>query len=171
MHRKEQFKPTNTGRLIVDTIEGSRTSIWHRTEPPIELIEALQDPNYHFMVLYPSDENTDIEPTEFDLNDVNKKICIIIPDGTWRQASKMMSHSPYLDNLPRLGLWTSQSSGYNLRKAKESYQLCTAEVAIEVLDGFNLNTEAESLKKYYDRFNYNYGVARRGALGITRIEN
>ena len=69
------------------------------------------------MVLFPTDETTDINPQNTKVEAQNKKICVIIPDGTWRQASKMMNRSPYLDNIPRIGLWSIKNSNYNLRNS------------------------------------------------------
>jgi len=162
MHRKEQYKPTNTGRLILDCVGGCRQSIWDRTCPPAALLSSIKKQEFLFLVLFPTDEATDIDPRTVEVNTQGKKICVIVPDGTWRQASKMMNRSPYLDNIPRIGLWTSKNSNYNLRKSKESHQLCTAEVAIEVLRGFKQQIPAKSLEYYYERFNFNYGVARKG---------
>lgn len=168
MHRKEQYKPTNTGRLILDCVSDCRRSIWDRTNPPEELLVSLKQNEFRFMVLFPTDEATDIDPKSIDMGSDGKKICVIIPDGTWRQASKMMNRSPYLDDVPRIGLWATKNSSYNLRKAKQSYQLCTAEVAIEVMKRFKQHSPADSLEYYYQKFNYNYAVARKG-LGEIKV--
>jgi hypothetical protein len=69
-------------------------------------------------------------------------------DGTWREAKKMFK-SPYLATMPVLGIQPEQASRYQLREAAHLHQLCTAEVAIEVLA---LAGEAGSASKLADYF-------------------
>ena len=170
MHRKEQFKPTNTGRLILDTIGGSSLSIWDRVQPPEPLINAINTAPNRFALMFPGDPDTDRSPLEWSSGGDGQLMTIIIPDGTWRQASRMVNKSPYLAKLPRIGLWKTVGSEYQLRKSNNNNQLCTAEVAIEVLKQCNEQQQTEILSSYFSQFNRSYSQARRGIRSPIDLE-
>jgi DTW domain-containing protein YfiP len=84
----------------------------------------------------------------------------ILLDGTWRQAAKMV-RSTWLKKLPILPLSIEKTSRYKLRKAQHEHQLCTVEVAIELLDLADDHMAKEALNKYFDVFNQQYALSRR----------
>ena len=53
IHHDEEFKPTNTGRLIEDCISGTRRFKWSRTEPADELLQLLHDPDIDPYIVFP----------------------------------------------------------------------------------------------------------------------
>jgi len=59
-HHNEIYKPTNTGRLIVDTLQGCRVFKWGRVEPEPAFLEALNDPRYRPCIVFPSDEDVGV---------------------------------------------------------------------------------------------------------------
>jgi DTW domain-containing protein YfiP len=67
-----------------------------------------------------------------------------------------MFKSPSFENLPVLGIQPEQSSEYKLREAAHDHQLCTAEVAIEVLKLANDPLAAEALSDYFQIFRQAY---------------
>jgi DTW domain-containing protein YfiP len=52
-HHDEFYKPSNTGRLIVDAIHGSKTFEWSRTEPDPDFIALLSDARYRPYLVFP----------------------------------------------------------------------------------------------------------------------
>ena len=46
-------------------------------------------------------------------------LLLIVPDGTWRKARKLLYLNPLLDALPRVTLGQVPPSRYRLRKAPE----------------------------------------------------
>ncbi len=77
-------------------------------------------------------------------------------DGTWREAKKIFSKSPYLDAFPVLGIQPKQSSLYQLREAAHDHQLCTAEVGIAVLELAGDHQASADLARYFTTFRRNY---------------
>jgi len=52
---------------------------------------------------------------------------LIVPDGTWRKARKIVQLNPVLNTLPRLGLPPGEPSEYRVRKASEPAAVSTIE--------------------------------------------
>lgn len=159
MHHNESFKPTNTGRLIENCLEGTRRFIWSRTEPCNEFIAAIQAPDIDPYIVFPEGAGYEERMVPF-VSKAGKKPVFIILDGTWRQARRMFRHSRYLDELPVIQPEASASSIYKLRKAAVPGQLCTAEVASEMLRVASDVEGAELLSAYFNVFNEHYRAAR-----------
>ena len=49
----EVFKPSNTGRLIADTVKETYVYQWHRTQPDPQLLSLLSDPKFFPIVVFP----------------------------------------------------------------------------------------------------------------------
>lgn len=74
----------------------------------------------------------------------------------------MFRKSPYLDDLPVLGLQPEQLSRYRLRRSKRDDHLCTAEVAALCLELAGDRRAGEALAAYLDVFTDHYLAAKRG---------
>ena len=159
-HRYEVYKPTNTGRLIEDCVQGTRIFEWSRTEPSQELLDALADPAYAPMIVFPAAD--DYQERMVSANPQPDRIPVfIILDGTWRQARRMFRHGRYLQDLPVIQPDTERLSQYKLRRSTQAEHLCTAEVAIALLEQFGEQACATNLESFFDRFNRNYLATRR----------
>ncbi|MCP5326686.1 MAG: DTW domain-containing protein [Oceanospirillaceae bacterium] len=165
MHKEEQYKPSNTGRLIEMVLpEHSRRFIWaSRTEADPEFLAMLADERYQPYIIFP-DNRPGYAERVVDITQVNAQAKIpafIILDGTWRQASRMFRHSLYLQDLPVLGIQTERESQYGLREAPEEGALCTVEVAIELLRQTHQDHAAHMLDEFFEVFNRHYVAARK----------
>ncbi|MDX3775594.1 tRNA-uridine aminocarboxypropyltransferase [Chromatiaceae bacterium AAb-1] len=159
MYTGECYKPSNTGRLIADIAADNHAFVWDRTRHQPELLALLADEKYQPIVVFPQQYaepqyciNT---PAELPGIQAGKTPLFIMLDGTWREAKKMFK-SPYLANLPVLGIQPEQASAYLLREAAHLHQLCTAEVAIEILKLAHDTTAANALAAYFDAFRRHY---------------
>ena len=159
-HNDERYKPTNTGRLIVDVIHGSRVFKWSRTVPDPDFMEALSDPLYSPCIVFPSGEDYQQRMVN-SLSLCGKIPAFIILDGTWRQARRMFRLSRYLDHLPVVEPSSGAASRYQLRQSVEQHHLCTAEVAAAMLREQQDYTSADVLDAYFDLFNAEYYASRR----------
>lgn len=155
MYKGEAYKPTNTGRLIADVAPENFAFVWDRTQPDSELLALLQNPKYAPIVVFP--QQYSVPERCIDAVDTGDKIPLFIMlDGTWREAKKMFSKSPYLDAFPVLGIQPEQSSLYQLREAAHDHQLCTAEVGIAVLELAGDIQAGQDLADYFAVFRKNY---------------
>ena len=171
-HNDEIYKPTNTGRLIVDVIDGARVFKWSRTDPDLAFIDALSDEQYQPCIVFPSGES--YQQRMIVSENLSEKIpAFIILDGTWRQARRMFRLSRYLDDLPVMQPSAAAISRYQLRQSVEKHHLCTAEVAAQMLREVSDDHSADVLDAYFDLFNAEYYATRRavdmsGASAVAR---
>jgi DTW domain-containing protein YfiP len=159
MYKSEYYKPTNTGKLIADVIHDNYAFKWDRVSPDPALIALLENPKYTPILVFPQQyaEAQRCIDSPNDLVDIQQgKIPLFVMlDGTWREASKMFK-SPSLAKLPVLGIQPEKASSYQLREAAHVHQLCTAEVAIEVLKMAEDGLAAKALEEYFNQFRKAY---------------
>ncbi len=159
MYTGECYKPSNTGRLIADVAAESYAFVWDRTQPDPALLQLLQREDLMPVVVFPHEYASAercISEIPQDVQKGSKKPLFIMLDGTWREAKKMFSKSPYLDTFPVLGINPTVASGYKLREAAHLHQLCTAEVGIEVLKLAGDEQAAADLNQYFQVFRRQY---------------
>jgi len=156
MYKGEYYKPTNTGRLIADVVEDNHAFLWHRTQPDSALLSLLSSDKYQPVLVFPHEyaapERCISSPTLV----ANKTLLFIFLDGTWREARKMFGKSPYLDNIPVLGVNPDIASDYLLRESTHAFQHCTAEVGISVLTLGGYHHAAKKLATYFSVFRHQY---------------
>lgn len=99
IHHRELKRTTNTGRLAINSLQNSKMFIRGLKDSPLSL-ENLIQPNEQAFLLFPSEDALELTP-EF-LNDFQAPFHLIVPDGNWRQASKVNSRYPELENIPRV---------------------------------------------------------------------
>jgi DTW domain-containing protein YfiP len=58
---------------------------------------------------------------------------LIVADGTWPQAKKLVRRSALLAGLPRMGLAPSRPSAYRIRREPAEHCVSTIEAVVEVL--------------------------------------
>lgn len=68
---------------------------------------------------------------------VDKPRLLVVPDGTWRKARKLLHLNPGLAVLPRVVLPDGLSSRYRLRKAPAEGALSTIEAVVHALDALD----------------------------------
>ncbi|MBL4629752.1 MAG: DTW domain-containing protein [Paraglaciecola sp.] len=168
MYKNEYYKPTNTGKLIADVIHDNHAFRWDRVAPDPALIALLKNPKYVPIIVFPqqyaqADRCID-SPQDLAEIQQGKTPLFIMLDGTWREASKMFKSASF-EHLPVLGIQPEKASIYQLREAAHEHQLCTAEVAIEVLKMAGDNHAALALGEYFYQFKKAY-IAGKGHLTL-----
>ena len=161
LHRDELFKPTNTGRLIADCFpEQTHAFCWDRLSPPKALLELLQDPQRQCCIIFPADENSEREvyskPPSSD-----KRLTLIVLDGTWKQGRRMFNLSPWLQNIAALKLDPQQRANYSSRVAAFDNYLSTAEAGALALAVSDLEKSSRVLLDYFSVFNKHYSAMRK----------
>lgn len=177
MHSDEVFKPTNTGRLIASTFNHQTYAFcWHRTEPDTALLAMLNDPTRDCYILFPKPETPkpDDDLSRFTSalpkcsaspngSQNQKKLTFILLDGTWRQSSRMVRLSRWLDKVPCYSLPSTlgYTGKYAVRKAPQNNQLATAQAAVLCLIAAGDEKSAKLLEMYFDVFNQHYVSVRK----------
>ncbi len=128
VHYREARKPTTTGLLAARCLTNSEVHIvgdLARPLPALALAGAA--------LLYPYDDAvpiTEVAPAT-----------LVVPDGNWRQASKMRRRVPGLAALPCVTLPESGGTEYRLRAEPKAGGLATLEAiarALAILEGPDL---------------------------------
>jgi DTW domain-containing protein len=105
-HRGEHHKTTNTGHLIARSLVGAhRCSFTSRTAP----LEPPPGPLGAAWVLFPGEES--VAPSTLPVG-----ATIVVPDGTWIQARKMVRTNQEIAGLPRVGLPQEAHARWSLRR-------------------------------------------------------
>ena len=132
VHCREEHKPTNTGQLAARCMQRSAISIVGDRERPLALA-PLTDREQP-VLLYPAEDAVPI--SRFAATE--RSIVLIVPDGSWRQASKMRKRVPGLAAVPCVTLPDGEPTDYRLRAESHARGLATFEAiarALCILEG------------------------------------
>jgi DTW domain-containing protein YfiP len=113
IHHRELKRTSNTGRLALKTLKNSEMRIrGQKDSGPLDLSDLLT-PNYRTLLFFPSDDAREL--TSALVSESPLPIQLIVPDGNWRQASKVSIRHPELKNLERVMFNTPNTSSHHLR--------------------------------------------------------
>ncbi|KHD26937.1 cytoplasmic protein [Vibrio caribbeanicus] len=163
LSENEVFKPSNTGRLILDTVEEGYAYQWSRTEPDAEMLALLANEAYQPIIIFP-DEYVEERSRLIDINPRvycgEKKPLLIFLDGSWREARRIFRKSPYLNSLPVLSIQPESLSQYLMRRSDNEQHLATAEVATIVLKQLGEVHASKVLAEWFDAFRESYLLSK-----------
>ena len=121
IHRSEDWKPTNTGRLAAQCLVRSEIVVrGHEGEASEQL---SWDPRTRPLLLFPYEDALPLD--ELGAHDV--PTTLIVPDGNWRQASRVRNRVPGLRAVPCVRLPVQAPSRYRLRAESQVDRLSTIE--------------------------------------------
>ncbi len=119
--------PIGTARLAHFGLPGSRLRVGvdFSDDPVVKAAIAEEPPPY---VLFPGEGARDVRELPRD-----RPISLIVLDGTWTQAKKLLRLNPALAALPRVAFSPSEPSRYQIRKQPAPLCVSTIEALLEVL--------------------------------------
>ncbi|UJR86612.1 tRNA-uridine aminocarboxypropyltransferase [Sandaracinus amylolyticus] len=126
VHRKEILKPTNTGRLAVRMLDGASIVVRGDREP--ERAPLVLDTRR--LVLFPA-------PGARVLDASDRGCALIVPDGSWSQARKVLRRDELAEGAEPVVLPPNDPTRYGLRRNPREGGLCTIEAiarAVGVLE-------------------------------------
>lgn len=160
MDEREPARPSNTGKLIADCLASTQVFVWSRTDPDPALIALLEDDDYQPYLVFPGEYAVPSQQVVTGIESGQRRALLVILDGTWAQARKMLRKSPYLQRLLILNLAQAGASRYRLRRSNRAEHLCTVEVAQACLELAGEAANAIALNAYFERFSQAYLDAR-----------
>lgn len=125
-HPGEVHHALNTGRLAALGLNNAQLVVGEVFE---NLHELLNPPGYQARLLFPGDH---AQPLVMQGPDALPML-LVVPDGTWRKARKLLHLNPLLAALPRVTLAHVPESRYRLRKAPGPDALSTLEAITHAL--------------------------------------
>lgn len=162
IHRSEARKTTNTGQLATECLVNSEVVVRGHAmehEPAFAL-----DPNRQALLLFPSEDATPLDT----LTDRSRPVTLIVPDGTWRQATKVRQRVPGLAEVPCVTLPNSGPTNYRLRSETRDGGLATMEAiarAFGILEG----AEVQAKLDHVFRVMVERTLWSRGALDAAQV--
>ena len=159
----EVFKPSNTGRLILDTVKEGYVYQWNRTEPAPQMLDLLEDERYQPIVVFPEDY---VEDPARLISEAPRSFCngkkplLIFLDGSWREARKIFRRSEFLKSLPVLSIEPESLSEYIMRRSDNEQHLSTAEVATLVFKQAGEEQASECLQLWFEAFRETYMLTK-----------
>lgn len=130
MHFREAHKTTATAPLVHAAVPSSTLYHYGARDAPGPEIMAL-GPSRRALLLYP-DEEAEVLSAEFIARDP-RPITLVVPDGTWRQASRAARRLSSAFELTRVALPKGEPSAWGLRREPKAFGLATIEACARAL--------------------------------------
>ncbi|MCI0912707.1 tRNA-uridine aminocarboxypropyltransferase [Pseudomonas putida] len=127
-HPSETSHALNTARLAALGLVNAELRVGEVFE---DLGDLLSAPGYRPVLLFPG-EQAQVLAADGDAE--GRPLMLIVPDGTWRKARKLLYLNPLLEALPRVTLAQVSPSRYRLRKAPEPGAVSTIEAVVQALN-------------------------------------
>jgi len=142
-HPSEVNHALNTARLAALGLTNAELIVGEVFE---DLPTLLNRPGYRARLLFPADDAQPIEA----YGESDEPLLLVVPDGTWRKARKMLHLNPLLAALPRVTLAEGGVSRYRLRKAPGPGALSTIEAIVQALQTLEPSASFEPLLKPFE---------------------
>lgn len=142
---KESARSSNTGRLAHLSLPNSEIRLRGRPGHPLDLTDLASAERG--LLLYPAEDARELGPHDAQ----GPPACLLIPDGTWRQARRVVKHERALAGFERVRLPPGPPSAYRLRQPREPGWLCTHEAigrALDLLEGASIS---EALRPAFEQ--------------------
>ncbi|NOI87652.1 DTW domain-containing protein [Vibrio sp. 99K-1] len=128
-HPSEEHRPMGTARILSLSLKNSVTIVGEDFSDNEQLNAMLADTQYQHVILYPSEHSAPVE----SVTRPNKKLRVILLDGTWKKAFKMWQVSSNLHALNTVHLPKDLKGNYRIRKAPSENSLSTVEAGYHLL--------------------------------------
>lgn len=144
-HPSEVNHALNTARLAALGLTNAELRVGEVFD---DLAALLNPPGYRARLLFPGDDAQLIQANM--PQDENLPLLLVVPDGTWRKARKLLHLNPLLAQLPRVTLPEGAVSRYRLRKAPGPGALSTLEAIVQALETLEAPTSFAPLLRPFE---------------------
>ncbi|CAB3721151.1 DTW domain-containing protein [Achromobacter piechaudii] len=142
-HPSEARHALNTARLAVLGLRGARRVVGERFTP-----SDWVEPGYTPRLLFPGPDAQVLGPGYG--RDIEQPIQLIVPDGTWGHARKLLHINPELAALPRVMLPAGLKTRYRVRHADIDGALSTIEAVTHALNAIEFPTNVDALLRPFE---------------------
>ncbi len=132
-HPREEFMPIGTARMASLSLPRSELVVGTEVEHVRAVREALDDPDRTPVLLWPGEGARDLRDAPRD-----RPLTLVVVDGTWSLAKKLVRLNPRVANLPRYHLGEGAPSRYRIRAEPRADFVSTVEAvmrALAILEG------------------------------------
>jgi DTW domain-containing protein YfiP len=127
-HTRERDMPLGTARMASLCLPQAELHVGVEWGGRAAVVEALADPRRPAILLYPGPGARDIldQPPA-------GPVTLVVVDGTWAQARRVVRDNPILGSLPRYAFATPEPSRYRIRREPDAAYCSTIEALMHVL--------------------------------------
>ncbi len=130
MHRREHDRTTATGPLALAALTNSELFLHGVRDAPLDLRHLHHDER-RVLLLYPS-EHAQVLDAEL-LRDDPRPVTLVVPDGSWRQASRIPKRVPGLSEAEPVTLPVGAETAWGVRNETKPGGLATFEAIARAL--------------------------------------
>ncbi|MGZ3722333.1 MAG: tRNA-uridine aminocarboxypropyltransferase [Bdellovibrionales bacterium] len=138
IHRLEVRRRIATGRLSYLSMENSELMMGYDYSKNQRLTEIVKDPANYPVILYPGPKSLNLTPMSGDeraqVFPAGKQPVVIVIDGTWGTAGKMLSRSENLQGLSRICFTPDRPSNFRVRKQPKKECFSTVEAIHQTIE-------------------------------------
>ena len=142
-HPSEVNHALNTARLAALGLNNAELIVGEVFE---DLPGLLNQSGYRARLLFPGEDAQPMQACAV----TEEPLLLVVPDGTWRKARKMLHLNPLLAALPRVTLVQGGVSRYRLRKAPGPGALSTVEAIVQALETLEAPTTFTPLLRPFE---------------------
>lgn len=149
IHSKEMKRTTNSGRLAVEALTNSEIVVrGERGEgnQALDLTATLLE-GYRPLFFFPS-ENA-LELTETFVATLDKPVQLLVPDGNWRQASKVYGRHSELRDVMCVKISSPNEAAFHLRAEHMAEGMSTLEAIARAIGILECRKAEAQLTKLY----------------------
>ena len=165
MHHRERYLTTNTARLARLCLPRCEIRLRGLGPNTLDLSDLIHEEGKVSLLLFPSEDAHVLSP-EY-LEKIKMPIKLIVPDGSWRQASKVAKREAELKNIDRVTLPFIKLSEYRLRREPKDEGLATFEAiarSIGIIEGPERGPKIQKLLEDVFRVMVSRTLKSRGTL-------
>lgn len=162
IHPLEVRRRIATGRMSHLCLQGSNLLMGYDFSNNSRLNDLLADPCHFPVVLYPGKNSVNLTPLtpneRHHIFPAGREPVIVVIDGTWSTAKKMLRRSRNLINLPRISFTPQKPSHFRVRQQPNADCYSTIEAIHHVIEllgesrGFDLATNSHrNLLQVFDK--------------------
>lgn len=126
-HPRERDNAIGTA-WIVERCLGARRVVGVELEDDPAFVRAISDPNAPAILLSPGESAIDLASAPPE-----GPVTLVVLDGTWSQAKKLLRVNPSLARLPRYAFRPARPSNYRIRREPAEHCVSTIEATVEAL--------------------------------------
>ncbi len=145
IHFTDANRTTNTGKWVPLVLSNSEVLVRGKKGQPLDITRALQ-PDHQNLLLFPAADSVPLTADSF--SSLEQPVNLIVPDGNWNQAGKMVRREKKLGHLPRVHLDIDKPSRYRLRTAVREHWISTFEAIARSL-GLLESRELQQRMEYF----------------------
>jgi DTW domain-containing protein YfiP len=135
-HPRERDVPIGTARMASLCLPRAELHVGTSVAECGSLARTLEDPERPAILLYPGRGAIDVAK-----HPPKTPVTLVVVDGTWSQAKKVVKHDATLARLPRYAFDPPEPSDYRIRREPAAHCVSTIEALMHVLGALEGNAE------------------------------